>query len=445
MKSTVETLSPTRVRLAVEVPFDELQPNLERAYRTIAGQITIPGFRKGKVPPRLIDQRVGRAAVLEETLNEAIPTHYSDAVREHSVKVIGAPEVDVTELVDGEKVTFTAEVDVRPELELPAFTDLVVTVDEIAVTDEEVTEQVGLLRERFAILKTVERPVGPGDYVSLDLLATVDGEAVPGGVADGLSYEVGSGQLLLGTDEAVLGKSAGEQSTFTTALVAGEYAGRDAQVQITVKSVKEKILPPLDDDFAQTASEFDSLAELEADVRSRIEKAKQLEQTVHARDNTLEALLAAVEVPMPEKVLEDEVSFRKHQLDHGLERAGVAMEHYLEREGQTAEEFEATLRKDSEAAVKAQLVLDTIADAEQLGVTDTELTGEVVRRAKQSGVPAQEYADQLVKAGQLALVVADLRRGKALAVVIEQAQIHDTAGVEVNLDLLKSDLAAGTV
>ncbi|HEV2087677.1 MAG TPA: trigger factor [Cryptosporangiaceae bacterium] len=444
MKSTVETLSPTRVRLAVEVPFEELKPNLERAYRTIAGQITIPGFRKGKVPPRLIDQRVGRAAVLEETLNEAIPAHYSDAVREHSVKVIGHPEVDVTELVDGEKVTFTAEVDVRPEIELPAFSDLVVTVDEIEVTDAEVDEQVGNLRERFAILKAVDRPVEEGDYVSLDLLATVDGEPVPGGVADGLSYEVGSGQLLMGTDEAVLGRSVGEESTFTTALVAGEFAGREAEVKITVRSVKEKILPPLDDDFAQTASEFDSLDELRADVRARLEKAKQLEQTVHARDKTLETLLAAVDVPMPEKVLEEEIAFRRQQLDQGLERAGVTLEDYLEREGQTPEEFDATLRTDSAAAVKAQLVLDTIADAEQLGVNDTELTGEVVRRAKQAGVPAQEYADRMVKAGQLAVVVADLRRGKALAMVIDQAQIRDTAGAEVNLDLLKTELAAGT-
>lgn len=443
MKSTVETLSPTRVRLAVEVPFEELKPNLDRAYQTIAGQITIPGFRKGKVPPRLIDQRVGRAAVLEETLNQAIPTHYSDAVREHSVKVIGSPEVDVTELVDGEKVTFTAEVDVRPEMELPAFTDLVVTVDEIVVTDAEVEEQAGNLRERFAILKSVDRSVQAGDYVSLDLLATVDGEPVPGGIADGLSYEVGSGQLLLGTDEAILGKAVGEESAFTTALVAGEYAGRDAEVKITVKAVKEKILPPLDDDFAQTASEFDSLDELKADLRTRIEKGKQLEQTVHARDKTLEALLAAVEVPMPEKVLEQEISFRKHQLEHALERSGIAMEHYLEREDETAEEFEVTLRTDSEAAVKAQLVLDTVADAEELGVTDTELTGEVVRRAKQAGVPPQEYADQIVKAGQLALVVADLRRGKALAVVIGQAKVVDSAGAEVNLDLLKSELAAG--
>jgi trigger factor len=445
VKSTVETLSATRVRLSVEVPFDELKPSLDKAYKAIAQQISIPGFRKGKVPPQLIDQRVGRAAVLEETLNDAIPTHYSSAVREHEVKVLGSPEVEVTELADGEKVAFTAEVDVRPAITVPAFDSLAVAVDDITVADDDVNEQLNGLRERFAVLKGVERPVQSGDYVSLDLAATVDGEEVPGGTASGLSYEVGSGQLLPGTDDAITGLSASEATTFKTELAGGDFAGKEADVAVTVKAVKEKELPALDDEFAQTASEFDTLEELRNDIRTRVSRVKRMEQAVQARDKALEVLLEAVDVPLPEKVVASELDFRKHQLQHQLERAGLTLDFYLQSEGQTAEEFEAKLEADTKDAVKAQLVLDTIADAEQFGVNDAELTQEVVRRAQQAQMGPQEYADQLVEAGQLPLVVADLRRGKALALVLESATITDASGNKVDLDALREELSvAGT-
>jgi trigger factor len=438
VKSTVETLSPTRVRLSVEVPFEELKPSLEKAYKAIAQQITIPGFRKGKIPPRLIDQRVGRAAVLEETLNDAIPTHYSSAIREHEVKVLGSPDVEVTELADGEKVSFTAEVDVRPEITLPAFSSLSVTVDDVTVEPSDVDEQINRLRERFAVLKGVERPVQNGDYVSIDLAATVDGEEIPGGTATGMSYEVGSGQLLPGTDEAIIGLSAGEAATFKTELAGGEFAGREADVAVTVKGVKEKDLPALDDDFAQTASEFDTLAELQADLRGRIEQSKKMEQAAQARDKALEALLEAVDVPLPEKVVTEELEYRKHQLTHYLEQAGLTLDAYLKSEGQSEEEFDAKLEKDTKDAVKAQLVLDTVADAEQLGVSDTELTGEVVRRAQQAGVGPQEYADQIVRSNQLGLVVADVRRGKALAMVLDAATLKDASGNPVDISSLRT-------
>jgi trigger factor len=441
VKSTVETLSPTRVRLAVEVPFEELKPNLDQAYRSIADQVSIPGFRKGKVPPRLIDQRIGRAAVLEETLNNAIPTHYSNAVREHDVKVIGRPEVEVTELQDGEKVSFTAEVDVRPELALPEFSSLDVTVDAVEVTDEDTEGQLDSLRQRFSTLKGVERPVASGDYVQLDLHATVGGEDIDGGTAENISYEVGSGQLLEGTDDAIIGKSAGEEAAFSTTLAGGDHAGQEADVKVTIRTVKEKELPELDDEFAQTASEFDTLDELKADLRTRLERVKKLEQAVAARDKTLETLLEQVEVPMPEKVLEDEIEYRKHQLSHALENAGVTLDQYLENEGQTQEEFDEQLQKDCAQAVRSQLVLDAVADAEQVGVDDGELTSEVVRRAQQSGVNPQAFADQLVQSGELPIVVADLRRGKALGLVVEQAKIADSSGNPVDLEALQAELA----
>jgi trigger factor len=424
------------------VPFDELKPSLDKAYRTIAQQVSIPGFRKGKVPPRLIDQRVGRGEVLQEAINDAIPQHYSAAVREHEVKVLGQPDVQVTELADNEKVAFTAEVDVRPEFELPEYKSLAVTVDDVEISDEEIDEQVGRLRERFAVLKGVERPVQEGDYVSLDLAATVDGEEVPGGTATGLSYEVGSGQLLEGIDEAIIGLEPGGATTFTTALVGGDHAGRDADVAVTVRSVKEKELPELDDEFAQTASEFDTLDELREDVRTRLSQVKGVEQGMQARDRVLEALLAAVEVPLPDTVVDSELEYRKHNIGHQLEHAGLTLEGYLESDGKSEDEFNTELSDAARNAVKGQLVLDAVADAEEVGVGNEELTSEVVRRAQDAQVQPQEFADRIVESGQLPVLIADVRRGKALALVLESATITDASGRPVDLEALRGPLGA---
>lgn len=300
MKSTVETLSPTRVRLAIEVPFVELEPSLKKAYREIGQQVQVPGFRRGKVPPAVIDQRVGRGTVLNEAVQEAIPQNILAAVREHDLKTLGRPEVEITEFADGDSLNFTAEVDVRPEITLPDLATVEVTVDELKIDESEIDEQVKNLRERFATLKTVERAAQEGDYVQIDLHATVDGEDVPGGSATNISHEVGSKQLLPGLDEAVVGLAAGDSTTFSTQLVGGEFAGRDAEVSVTVRTVKEKELPELDDEFAQMASEFDTMDELRADLRERVSRGKQVEQIYAARDKALEQLVAAAEVPAPE-------------------------------------------------------------------------------------------------------------------------------------------------
>jgi trigger factor len=244
VKSTVENLSPTRVRLAVEVPFEELKPSLDAAYKKIGSQVRIPGFRPGKVPARIIDQRVGRAAVLEEAINAALPGVYTEAAREHEIKPISQPDIDVTNVDDGTSLIFTAEVDVRPEVTLPELDGLAVTVDDVAVTDEDVDEQLDSLRERFGTLVGVERAVHAGDFVSLDLTASVDGQEVEAGSAKGLSYEVGSGDLIDGLDDAILGKLAGESATFTTTLRQGEQAGAEADITATVNSVRRRSCLP---------------------------------------------------------------------------------------------------------------------------------------------------------------------------------------------------------
>ena len=437
MKSTVETLTPTRVRLAVEVPFDELRPSLDKAYATIARQVRVPGFRPGKAPQRIIDQRVGRAAVLDEAVQEAVPRAYAKAVQENEVRALGQPEIELTRLDDGDSIAFTAEVDVRPEVTLPPLDGIAVTVDDAAVADEDVDAQVDLLRERFAVLKAADRPVRDDDYVSIDLRATVDGEEVPGGSTTGLSYEVGSGSLMSGLDEALAGATAGDERQFTTELVGGEMAGSTADVSVTVRSVKEKELPELDDEFAQTASEFDTLDELRADVRERLSRVRALEQGVQARDRVLESLLEATDVPLPESVVRGEVEWRQHDIGHQLEGAGLDLDAYLSAEGRTREDFEAEVQSNSETAVKSQLVLDAIADAEQVGISDAELTEHVIMQAQRFGVSPQEFAQQMTQAGNLPALVADVRRNKALALVLDRATVTDGSGNRVDLSALR--------
>ncbi|MBC7374979.1 MAG: trigger factor [Frankiales bacterium] len=439
MQSAVETLSPTRVRLTVEVPFIEIKPELDKAYKTIGAQVKVQGFRPGKVPPRILDQRVGRGVVLEEAVQEALPRLYSEAVSETGVAPVGRPEVDVTKLDDGNELTFTAEVDVRPDFDLPAFDSLSVTVEDAVVSDEDVANQIDELRERFAKLTPIERAAADGDYVTLDLVATINGEDVPGGTAQGLSYQLGGGDLLDGIDEAVTGKIAGDASTFTTTLVAGEYEGQQAEVAVTLRAVNERELPAADDTWAETTG-FATFAELQADVRTRLERTKALEQGVQARDKVLEALLAAIDAPLPESVLEAELAWRKQSTTEQLQRAGLTLDMYLENEGKGEEEFEQEVRDSATEAVKAQLVLDAVADREELGVTDAELTDQVVRRAQRAGVSPDQYAQSIVSSGQLPGLVSEVRRGKALATVMEAATIVDASGNPVDLEALRDDL-----
>lgn len=439
MKSTVETLSATRVRLAVEVPFVELEPSLKKAYREISQQVTIPGFRRGKVPPNVIDQRIGRGAVLNEAVQEAIPGQLLAAIQEHEVKTLGRPDVEITEFSDGEPLRFTAEIDVRPEISLPDLSGIEVTVDEIKISDDEVEEQVGGLRERFASLKTVERPAQVGDYVQIDLSATVDGEEVPGGTASNISHEVGSKQLLPGLDDVLAGLSAGEASSFVTSLVGGDYAGRDADVAVAVRSVKEKELPELDDAFAQLASEFDTLDELRADLRTRLTRAKRVEQLYAARDKALDELVKATDVPAPDGIVREEAERQRQAVNDQLERIGVSMEEYLQSEGKTEEQVGTELTEAAATGVKIQLVLDTLAEAENIQVSDDEFGHEIVHRAQRVGVEPQQYYDQIVRAGTAAAVFGDVRRGKALALVLERVKITDSAGNPVDLEALRGE------
>ena len=446
MKTDVEELSPTRVRLSVEVSFEELKPSLDKAYQEVSRQARIPGFRPGKVPPRVIDMRIGRGVVLTEAVNDALPGFYSKAVEEAEVLPLGQPEVDIKQMDDGKELTFTAEVEVRPKFELPDLSTLTVTVDNATVSDEDVDEYVNGLRERFASLKTADRPAETGDYTSVDLSAAIDGEAVEDAQASGLSYEVGSGSMLDGLDDALVGMSAGESKTFKSELAGGEKAGEEADVTVTVQSVKIKELPALDDEFAQLASEFDTLEELRADARTQLERQKKFEQTSQAREKAIEALVDAIDIPLPENFVEHELEHTREHLENQLQQYQTSKEDYLEQEGKTEEEFETDLRESAEKSVKVAFVLDELARAEELNVNQAELSYWVADQAQRMGVRPEYLAQQLTESGQISAAVTEVLRGKASSLVAERVKITDEDGSEVDLkaqvESLNADIEA---
>jgi trigger factor len=445
VKSTVERLSPTRVRINVEVPFDELKPDFDRAYKTIGQQVRVPGFRPGKVPARIIDARLGRGVVLEQVVNEAVPAKYTDAVNavnsseDEKVTPIGRPDIEVTEIADGDKLAFTAEVDVRPEIALPDLGSIAVTVDDVEVTDEAVDEQLENLRIRFGTLTGVERPAADGDFVQIDLSASVDGEPVEEAQTSGFSYQVGQGGLIDGIDEAIVGLSADEERTFTSKLVAGEYADRDADVTVKVTAVKERQLPEADDEFAQLASEFDTLEELTADLRERIGRVRKMEQVTEARDKVLDAIVDSTEVPLPDSVVQAEVDNALHDAIHGFDHDEDKFAEFLQSQGSTREEFDTETRENAEKSVRTRLVLDALADAEEIAVNDQELTERIIFQAQQMQMPPEEFVRRIQEAGQLGAIYADVRRSKALIQAVREATVTDSAGEPVDMSDLLGD------
>ena len=418
MKSTVEKLSPTRVKLSIEVTFDELSPHVDGAYKTLSEKINIPGFRKGKVPTAMIDQRVGRGAVLDEAINAALPTFYSQAAKENDVLVIGRPEVEITELKDKENFSFTVEVDVRPEISLPNFSEIKIEVDDVKVNDGDIDEQIQSLRTRFGTLTTVEKNVATGDFVTIDLVATKDGKDLEGGTANDLSYEVGSASMIDGLDEALIGLAANDQKSFDTALV-GMAEGEKGTVKVTIKAVKERELPPVDDAFAKLASEFETLAELKADLTTRLTRLKEMEQGAQARDLLVEKLTSTVDIPLPAEIIEAEVN------DH------------LEKEGRLEDDkHRAEVDLEVRTTITREFLLDSIVKAESVAVNESELTEYLVRAAARYGMSPDQFIKEVSDAGQVTTMVAEVARAKALAGVLSRVQVVDKSGKKVDLEAL---------
>jgi trigger factor len=440
VKTDVEELTPTRVKLTIEVPFDELTASLEKAYKALSQQVRIKGFRPGKVPARLIDQYVGRGTVLQEAVNDALPELYGRAVEESEVFVLGQPEVEITKLDDGKELAFTAEVDIRPKFEVPDYDDLEVVVDDATVTPDDVEETLDNLRERFAQLKGVDRPVENGDYVSIDLTAAIDGADIEDASTSGYSYEVGSKTSVEGLDEQLVGLEAEGTKTFTSRLVAGEHEGEEAEVTVTVNSVKFKELPEKDDEFAQLASEFDTIGELRGDVRKRLERQRKLQQIGQARDKALEAILEKIDIPLPEAVVESEIARRNEQLDQQLQYAGLTRDTYLESENKTAEDFDTEVADAARLAVKGGFLLDQLALQEELTVENEELSEYVVTQAMQIGLQPQQLAQHLTESGQIPALVSEVLRSKSLNLLVEHVKIKDESGNDLDLEAIRAEL-----
>lgn len=412
----------------MEVPFTELEPDFDRAFKELAKQVRLPGFRPGKAPRKLLEARIGRGAVLEQVVNDALPSRYSEAVSTSDLKPLGQPEIEITKLEDNEELVFTAEVDIRPEITLPELESLKITVDPIEVTDEEVDAELQSLRARFGTLKGVERGVQEGDFVSIDLSATVDGNEVPEAATEGLSHEVGSGQLIDGLDEAIIGLKADESKTFTTKLVAGEYAGQDAEVTVTVKSVKERELPEPDDEFAQLASEYDTIEELRNSLVDQVRRLKSVQQAEQIRDKAIEALLEQTEVPLPEKIVQAQIDEVVHNAIHGLDHDEEKFAEQLAEQGSSREEFDAETRTEAEKAVKTQLLMDAVADKLEIQVSQNDLTERLVLMSRQYGLEPQQLIQILQQNNQLPAMFADVRRGLTIAAVVHAATVTDTDG-----------------
>jgi len=419
VKSTVETLSATRIRLDIEVPYADLSTHIADAYKKVSSQVNIPGFRKGKVPTAMIDQRVGRGTVVDEAINSALPEFYGKAAREHDVLVVGRPVVDIKEFKDNEKLVFTVEVNVRPEVTLPDFSKITITVDDVVVADTDIAEQLDELRARFGTLNTVERATKSGDFVTIDLTARIDGAEVDGGKANEISYEVGSNRMIDGLDDALVGMNAGGTKTFTTQLV-GQKDDETGDVEIVVKAVKERELPAADDSFAKLASEFDTLDELKADFAERLSRVKKMEQGAQARDLLLEKLLADLDIPVPDDIVLDEVN------DH-LEGEGRMedAEHRAEVDGQVR------------ASIKSDFLLDAIVKVEEVQVSEIELTEYLIRMSQRYGMGPEQFAQELQKAGQISQVVAEVTRAKALASVLGRVSVVDKSGNKIDLEELR--------
>ena len=443
MPSTVEQLSPTRVKLIIEIPFEDLKPAIDKAYAQIGSQITVPGFRKGKVPAAVINQRVGRGAVLQDAINETIPQAYAEAVAEHKLTPLAQPDIDITKLADNEVVELVAEVDVRPDFDLPDFTLVKVSVDNISGTAPIIAERTDMLRQRFATTTEVERAADSGDLVVLDLEGSSDGAPLEEASAQGISYILGSGGMLDGLDDAVTGLKAGDTTTFTSTLVGGGLRGQEADVKVTVNKVSSRELPELTDEFAQLVSEFDTLDEMNADLAEGAERQARLEQAASARDKVLEALLELTAFELPEQLVVAEKAARRNQINNQLRQAGLTIESYLDgNEAETAEtpeEFWTNVDVSSEKSLKAQVLLDKVAEDREIQVDNQELTMLIYRKAQENGSTPEQELSHMQEHDHMGEWVGEIRRGKALGLIVAGATITDADGKAIDLSRLNAD------
>nr|WP_221187301.1 trigger factor [Helcobacillus massiliensis] len=430
VKTSVEKLDATRVKLNVEVPFEELKPAIDQAAKKIASEVQMPGFRKGKVPTALIEQRFGKAAIIQEAVNDALPGFYSQAAAEAEISPVGRPEVDVTEVpgLEGEEegnLVFVVEQDVRPEIELPDFASYEVEIEEPTVDDDAVQVRLDALRERFGTLKGVDRPAKDGDFVSLDMDAKIDDEQVD--TVEGVSYQIGEGNMLEGLDEALTGLSAGETTTFSSKLAGGDRAGEEAQITVTAKSVKERELPEADDEFAELASEFDTIDDLKDDLKKQAEKDADANKAGLARNALLEKLLEDLEIPVPEQLVKDEITA------------------HLENEGKAEDDPHGDeIKDDTVKAIQAQFLLDAILADNEVEVGQDDLMNYMSAMAAQYGMDPNTFLQAVAQSGQIEQIFGEVQRSKALDAVLAKVTVkgkESGKAIDLGLDAADSEKA----
>ena len=434
MKTTVDKLSDTRVKLTVNVPFAELDQEIDQAYAAIAQQVSIPGFRKGKAPRQLIDARFGRGPILEQVVNDMLPSRYEQAVQSEDLKVIGQPDVDISKIEDKDFVEFTAEVDVRPEFEVPDFSEISITVPAIKAGEEDVDKALEDLAERFGELKDTKRKMKTGDYAIIDITAEVDGEKIEDASTEGLSYSIGDDNLIKGLDTALRGMKTGEDNEFTSTIQSGEHKDEEATFKVHVQQTKERKLPDMDDEFAQMASEHDTIEELREATKTEVEESKKAEQAGQIRDEVLKAALADVDFELPQSVVDEQAHAQLHQILGQLAHDEKALAQLLEAQGTSREEFDKQTREQAEESVRTQIFLDAVAEKEEPEVSQQELTDHILFTAQSYGMDPNQFIQQLQSNGQIANLFSDVRRGKALAAAICRTTVKDEEGNDVDVE-----------
>lgn len=434
MKTTVDKLSDTRVKLTVNVPFAELDQEIDQAYAAIAQQVSIPGFRKGKAPRQLIDARFGRGPILEQVVNDMLPSRYEQAVQSEDLKVIGQPDVDISKIEDKDFVEFTAEVDVRPEFEVPDFSEISVTVPAIKADEEDVDKALEDLAERFGELKDTKRKMKTGDYAIIDITAEVDGEKIEEASTEGLSYSIGDDNLIKGLDTALRGMKTGEDNEFTSTIQSGEHKDEEATFKVHVQQTKERKLPDMDDEFAQMASEYDTIEELREATKTEVEESKKAEQAGQIRDEVLKAALADVDFELPQSVVDEQAHAQLHQILGQLAHDEKALAQLLEAQGTSREEFDQQTREQAEESVRTQIFLDAVAEKEEPEVSQQELSDHILFTAQSYGMDPNQFIQQLQSNGQIANLFSDVRRGKALAAAICRTTVKDEEGNDVDVE-----------
>jgi trigger factor len=429
VRSTVEPVEPTKVKINVVVDPDELGPAIERTARRLGREVRVPGFRKGKVPRRVLEARIGREALLAEAIeHEAVPEFYAKAVEEHGVEPLSRAKVEPPDYTDGQPLEFSATVEVKPEIDLPDYRGVQVERPKLEVTDETVDTQVDQLRERFAQLEVIGRPLAKGDYAQIDIRATRHSEEIEDLTRTDFLYEVGSGAVVPELDEQLEGARKGDILKFNATLppTAGEQlAGQEVTFTVLVKEAKAKILPKRDDDFAQEASEFDTLEELRAHLRERLEESAEAQNRSETETRVLDAYLDQVDVPLPESLVNDELQFRASRFVQQLNMVGLSLDQYLQGAETTQEQLEADLRAQAERAVKAQLVLEAVAAAEGIDAGEEEIEAEIQRQAERIGRSPEDVRKALGSRGS-APIRGDILRSKALTYLVEHADVRDS-------------------